>query len=250
MTAKPILRKVDERILQQLTAACHILYVQGHNDVNHGQISARVADEEKYWIRGASLGFDEVEHHSFTQIRIDGNIVQGHASVPPEWPIHSEIYEARPDVNAVVHTHAPASIIFGALEEALLPLSHDGCPFSGKLGVFSETTNTILTREMAKKMVLTLATNSAVLLKNHGVVVVGGSIKEATILALMLENACAMQLRVPVGKNVSPSPPFDVVEKNHFIFSDLAVSTYWSYYLRKVNRIQSGVQLPESTEAS
>lgn len=242
--AKP-LRKVDVRLIEQLTAACHILYVEGQNDVNHGQISARVAGEDEFWIRGAALGFDEVEPDDFVRIDSSGRRLAGRRTVPPEWPIHVEAYGARPEVNAIVHTHAPSSVIFGALGQELLPLSHEGTPFQGRLNLFEMTTNTILTREVARQMVADLGANPAVLLKNHGIVVVGSNVKEATVLALMLEKACAMQLRIPPGARASGSPAGDVTEKNDFIFSDLAVATYWSYYLRKVERCRRGEQLTE-----
>jgi len=243
------LRKVDRRLLEELTTACHILYLEGQNDLNHGQASARVAGEERFWLRGAALGFEEVGPEDFVLVDGEGRRCHGHRAVPPEWPIHTEIYAARPEVNAVVHTHAPAAILWSSLGRELLPLSHDGCPFSGRLGLFTETTNTILTREMAAKMVEVLGEGPAVLLKNHGLVAVGGNLKEATVMALMLEKACALQLRLPpealLGEAASASPPEDVAEKNHFIFSHLAVSTYWSYYTRKLDRVRRGEQLPE-----
>jgi L-fuculose-phosphate aldolase len=245
-----MMRKADARVIEQLTAACHVLYVQGHNDVNHGQISARLAGEDRYWIRGAALGFDEVGPEDFAQVALAGDVIQGSAPVPPEWPIHAEIYAARPDVNAIVHTHAPATVVFGALGDELLPLSHDACPFYRRLGTFSRTTNTITSRDVARMMVNDLGANPAVLLKNHGVVVVGESIKAATILAVMLEKACTMQLKVPTGRTASASPASDVAEKNAFIFSDLSVATYWSYYLRKVERVREGHQLSEGSQNS
>lgn len=238
-------RKVDVRLIEQLTAACHILYVEGQNDVNHGQVSARVAGEDEFWIRGAALGFDEVVPEDFVRTNSAGERLHGHRTVPPEWPIHVEAFAARPEINAIVHTHAPGATLFGALGQKLLPLSHESSPFHGRLNVFSMTTNTILTREVARQMVRDLGENPAVLLKNHGIVVVGSNIKEATILALMLEKACAMQLRLPAAAAASGSPQGDVTEKNDFIFSKLAVSTYWSYYQRKLERCRHGEQLIE-----
>ena len=120
-------------------------------------------------------------------------------------------------------------------------------PFVGRLRTFCETTNTILSREIARMMVKDLGRSPAVLLKNHGIVVVGESVKEAVVLAVMLEKACALQLRIPAGRIASPSPPGDVAEKNEFIFSNLSIATYWSYFLRKVERVHQGTQLSEPT---
>ncbi len=239
------LRKVDQRLVEQLVNACHLLYMEGQNDINNGQASARVAGEVEFWLRGAALGFDEVGSEDFVRVGPDGVRLRGHRSVPAEWPIHSEIYLARPEVGAIIHTHAPAATLFGALGRELLPISHEGCPFYGRLGTFEETTNTILDVDTARALVDVLGDGPAVLLKNHGIVTVGGNLKEATVLALLLERACALQLRLPEGAAVSPSPEADVVEKNAFIFSHLSLATHWSYYNRKLARVRAGEQLPE-----
>lgn len=237
-------RAVDSALKQQLSLASQILYLAGHNDVNHGQISGRVAGESKFFLRGAAMGFEEVGPDDFVELEGDGRLIGGSRHRPSEWPIHTEIYAARPDVNAVVHTHPPNAVAFGALSQKLLPLSHDGCPFHQRLNRFDLTTNTVLTVDVARAMVGTLAANPAVLLKNHGIVVVGHSVRAATVLAVMLERACALHLQV-AALNPSGSPEGDVTEKNDFIFSDIAIRTYWDYFVRKLERVQKGTQPPE-----
>lgn len=237
-------RAVDSVLKQQLSLASQILYMEGHNDVNHGQISGRVGGEKSFFLRGAAIGFEEVGPDDFVELQGDGEIIGGNCYRPSEWPIHTEIYAARPDVNAIVHTHPPCATAFGALGQELLPLSHDGCPFHRRLNRFDLTTNTVLSVEVARAMVKSLKTNPGVLLKNHGVVVVGRSVRAATVLAVMLERACALQLKV-AALNPSGSPDSDVSEKNEFIFSDVAMRTYWDYFSRKLQRVQKGIQLQE-----
>jgi L-fuculose-phosphate aldolase len=238
------IRAVDCALKQQLSLASQILYMEGHNDVNHGQISGRVGGDTRFFLRGAAIGFEEVGPDDFVELEGDGRVIAGSCHRPSEWPIHTEIYAARPDVNAVVHTHPPSATAFGALGQQLLPLSHDGCPFYRRLNRFDLTTNTVLTVDVARDMVSTLGRNPAVLLKNHGVVVVGRSVRAATVLAVMLERACALQLKV-AALSPSGSPESDVSEKNEFIFSDIAMRTYWDYFLRKLHRVQKGTQLQE-----
>jgi L-fuculose-phosphate aldolase len=238
-------RKVDLTICRQLKTACQILYVEGQNDINHGQVSARIPQEELYWVRGAALGFDEVEDDDFVQADLKGNVRQGKRTIPPEWPIHAAIYRTRKDVSAIVHSHPPNAIVFGSIGQPLLPLSHDGCFFQDRLGMFDATTNTILTMELAEQMVAQLGDGRAVLLKNHGIVTVGRSVKEATVTALLLERACGLQLRVPNGVEAIGSPEGDIEPKRGFIFNDVAIATYWSYAQRKLERIRQGAQLPE-----
>jgi L-fuculose-phosphate aldolase len=243
--ADPVqVRKADSALCRQMTVASHILYVEGQNDMNNGQISARVAGEPAYWIRSAALGFDEVTETDFALVDLDGRRVAGSVPVPSEWPIHAAIYGRRSDVNAVVHTHAPFATVMGTLGRGPRALSHDGCLFQGRLDIFDATTNTIVTPEMAARVADSLKSNPAVLLKNHGIVTVGRSVKEAVLHALLLERACMLELKLPAGAPASPSPDGEIPEKNGFIFSDAAVAAYWQYYARKVARCRTGSQLP------
>jgi L-fuculose-phosphate aldolase len=235
----------DKAILDALTTASHILYVEGQNDFNHGQISARRGNSDQYWIRGAAMGFDEVTPGSFALCGPDGVKQSGTVTVPPEWPIHSAVYGRHANVRAIVHSHAPNALVFGSKRRPLIPISHDGCVFDGALGFFDLTTNTILDTETADRMVDALGRGKAILLKNHGLVTVGKSIREATILALCLEQACALQLRAEASGHLSGSDGEDTRAKNEFIFSDVAIATYWGYFERKVLRVKSGQQLPQ-----
>ena len=235
----------DDAILNRLTTASHILYIEGQNDFNHGQISARRGNTDQYWVRGAAMGFDEVTPDRFALCRLDGSKIAGNVVVPPEWPIHSAIYERKKYVNSIVHSHAPNALVFGAKQRPLIPISHDGCVFMGGLGYFDLTTNTILDRSTADKLVDALGDGKAVLLKNHGLVTVGRNVREATILALCLEQACALQLRAEASGHLSGSDINDAVAKKSFIFSDVSIATYWSYFERKLKRITSFQQLPQ-----
>ncbi|MUZ75831.1 class II aldolase/adducin family protein [Agrobacterium vitis] len=235
----------DQLILSRMTKASHILYVEGQNDFNHGQISARRGNSDEFWIRGAAMGFDEVTENSFGLCNMAGEKLSGNVTIPPEWPIHSAVYSRKTTINAIVHTHAPNALIFGAMRRPLVPISHDGCVFYGKLGYFDLTTNTILDLRTANAMVDELGDGKALLLKNHGLVTAGANIKEATILALCLEQACAFQLRAEASGTFSGSDSEDVLAKRDFIFSAVAINTYWSYFERKLSRVLAGQQLPE-----
>jgi L-fuculose-phosphate aldolase len=235
----------DRSLLGRLTVASHILYIEGQNDFNHGQISARRGTGGQYWIRGAAMGFDEVTHESFGLCDPDGTRCSGNVSIPPEWPIHSAVYGRHPKINAIIHSHAPNALIFGARRRPLVPISHDACVFQNSLGYFDLTTNTILDLDTANRMVDALGTGKAILLKNHGLVTVGSNIREATILAICLEQACALQLRAEAAGHLAGSDEEDASAKNDFIFSDVAISTYWSYFERKLARVKAGLQLPQ-----
>src|SRR5690606_26089976 len=112
-----------------------------------------------------------------------------------EYPIHTRIMARRPDVNAVVHTHAPAAVTFGALVGVpLRPVSHYGAFFPDGVPRFDFTTDTIRTYELGERVADAIGDGDGLLLVNHGLVAVGADVETATMAAVILERACRDQL--------------------------------------------------------
>ncbi len=101
---------------------------------------------------------------------------------------------ARPDLNAVIHTHAPHAVAFSSLGKELVPVNNEAGYFYKRLPVFSETTDLIVTPERGKAVAKCLGDRNALLLRNHGIVAAGRTLEEAVWVALKLERACRVQL--------------------------------------------------------
>ena len=108
--------------------------------------------------------------------------------------IHSEIFKARPDVNSVIHTHPTYAVALSATGKSLQPISQPSVAFSDGLPYYTDTIELIRSKEMGIGVARALGACKAVLMRNHGVAVVGSSVEESTILAIMLDNACQIQL--------------------------------------------------------
>jgi len=104
------------------------------------------------------------------------------------------VLRARPDLNAVIHTHAPHAVAFSSLGKELLPVNNEAGYFYKRLPVFFETTDLIVTAERGKAVAKCLADRNALLLRNHGIVAAGRTLEEAVWVALKLERACRVQL--------------------------------------------------------
>lgn len=96
-----------------------------------------------FLIKNALCGFDEATPDDVVTASVD-HTAPAPKSAPPELPLHQAIYRARPDVNGIVHSHAPYTLVFGATDLALRPLSHDGAYFTGSTALFTTTSNTVL----------------------------------------------------------------------------------------------------------
>lgn len=208
----------------------------GHDDFNQGQISTRTPGADNFLIKSATIGFDEATPDGFVVASTDHNGVLDRLA-PPETPLHQALYSARPDVNCVVHSHARAALVFGALDGDLDVLSHEGALLAGEMSRFTLTSNTVLDIETGNDIAAALGDGVAVLLVNHGSVVVGKSVRHAVVFALMLERACRLQLDAwSTGRSYTVSSPEDVATKREFIFADLSVRSYWEYTRRRVQR--------------
>jgi len=226
----------DRALRSLLTKGCDILYAEGHNDFNHGQVSARRGASDMFWVRAAARGFDEITEENFLLADMKGRVHAGKGALPPEWPIHAEIYRARPDVGAIVHTHPKASIALSATKGTIRPISHDGAYFSPGVPMFTRTTNTITDSETARLLASDIGDAKGALLKNHGIVTLGATTKEAVIAAILLERAAELELMVLSAPEVDPSPPSDIDAKQRFIFGRVAMQTYWDYFCRRAER--------------
>ena len=130
------------------------------------------------------LGLEEIRPHDVITIDFDGNKLAGELPRHSEFPIHTEIYRQRADVQCVIHTHPPYATAFSAVDEPLRPVNHEGTLFAPTLPRFVQTSDLIVTPALGQAVARALAEHNALLLKNHGIVVVGSSVEEACVTAL------------------------------------------------------------------
>jgi L-fuculose-phosphate aldolase len=189
--------KAIDSLREGLINAGRILVSEDQGDFIFGHVAARLpGDPGLFLMKAHTIGLEEITPDNLITLNLEAEKVAGHMPRHLEAFIHSEILRARPDVQAVVHTHAPHAVAFSALGKPLQPIGHDGAIFCDGLPVFSETSDLIVDQQRGKSVARSLGEHSAMLLRNHGIVTVGRCIEEATVLALWLEAACKSQLMV------------------------------------------------------
>jgi L-fuculose-phosphate aldolase len=232
----PHLSPAWSRLRVQVALAARSLSMGGHDDFNQGQVSARLPGADWMLIKGALVGFDECAPEAVIFAPVD-DAEPADPLAPPELALHQAVYQARPDVNAIVHSHAPHTIVFGATDLPIRPLSHDGAYFEGRLARFLATSNTILGIKDGQAVATALGDRPAALLRNHGGLIVGKSLRHAAVGAHLLERACRLQLLAEgVAGGYHWSSGADVAGKREFIYSDLAIRSYWDHAIRVVLR--------------
>lgn len=194
-------------IRTKLIVAGRILAAEGHGDFTRGHVSVRLPDDPgRFFMKPHSVGLDELTPDNILTVDLDGNVVAGTARRHSEVYIHTEIFRARPDVVSVIHSHPPHCVALSATGRPLRCYSQPGALFSDGVGVYRDTIALIRSADLGRGVAAALGPHRAVLLKNHGVAVVGASLEEAVITAIMLETAARVQLIAEAAGQ--PAPEF------------------------------------------
>lgn len=224
------------RLRREVSLGCRILAAEGHDDLVWGHVSARDPGGGGAWMKAAGLGFDEVLEGDVILVDRAGAVVAGDGRRHIEFPIHTEILAARDDAGAVVHTHAEHAVALAAAGEPLRPVSHAATLFvPPDVPRFTQTADLITTPELGRAVAETLGARHALFLVNHGLVTVGRDVPDAVVRAVLLERACAIQLKVRAhGGWPTWSPPDEALAKRESVYPPRARRDVWDYLVRRV----------------
>jgi L-ribulose-5-phosphate 4-epimerase len=193
-------------IKKKVALGNRIMFHQGLADY-HGHVSARLAGSRKFFIKPVLAPLGEITPEDIILVDLDeymelceenwakaGNKREvTKLRLPPrETMIHASIYDARPDVNSVVHTHQTLATAFSVAGVALRPIYNQAAAFAPETPIFPSP-RLIYTVQDGKEICQTLGDRMAMLLQGHGVVVVGDSLEYATVHAIYLERTAYMQ---------------------------------------------------------
>jgi HCOMODA/2-hydroxy-3-carboxy-muconic semialdehyde decarboxylase len=180
-------------IIEDLVAANHVLVQENVLD-GFGHVSVRHDKNPNRFLISRSLAPELVTADDLIELDLDSNPVNARGrSLYQERFIHGEIYKARPDVNAIVHSHTPSVIPFGVSTTPLRPVYHMAGFIGSRVPVFdirkSSGMTDMLVSDPAKGKALaqTLGKSTAVLMRGHGVAVVGASIPIAVGRSIYLD---------------------------------------------------------------
>jgi L-fuculose-phosphate aldolase len=184
-------------IQRELASACKVLYLSGATgDGLGGHLSVRL-DADSILIKPRPVSWRHVTPDDLILIDFSGNRVDQPdqpASIF-EWPIHARIYAARPDVQCVFHAHPSASTMLAALGIAVEPIDQDCAALTDRLPVLDNGAVSISTPARGDEVARALDNFGALLLKNHGAIVVGSGIAEVVVGAHKLEKVAETMLR-------------------------------------------------------
>jgi HCOMODA/2-hydroxy-3-carboxy-muconic semialdehyde decarboxylase len=190
---------VDPQLIEDLVSANRILADQGVLDA-YGHVSIRHPANANRYLISRSMSPANVTAADIMELDLDSNPVDQHGrGLFLERFIHGEIYKARPDVNAVIHSHSPGVIPFSITNVPMRPVMHTasflwvGVPVFEIRDTGGATDLLVRNSVLAKALAVTLGSKPVALIRGHGNVVVGPNVKRATTQAVYTEVNARLQ---------------------------------------------------------
>jgi ribulose-5-phosphate 4-epimerase/fuculose-1-phosphate aldolase len=245
-TAQPAAAPADPAVaalIEDIAAANRILADQQVLDA-YGHVSARHPANPNRFLMGRNLAPALVTPADIAEYDLDGNPIGAPANFTHflERFIHAEVYRARGDVKAVVHTHSPAVIPFGVTKAPLKPMYHMGAFLAPGVPVFEirdaagGMTNMLVgNAKLGKALAETLGDNNVVLMRGHGNVVVAATLPMAVFRAVYTETNARLQLQA-----IGIGGPINFLEKEEgekaMQVLDQIHTRAWDLWKRKVTQ--------------
>jgi HCOMODA/2-hydroxy-3-carboxy-muconic semialdehyde decarboxylase len=187
-------------LIDDLVAANRILSDQGVVD-GFGHVSARHPEEPRRFLLARSMAPGLVTADDIMEFDLDGAALDPRGrTLYAERFIHSEIYKAHPEVNAIVHSHSPSVIPFGATKVPLRPIYHMSSFLGAGVPVFEireaggpATDMLIRTPDLGAALAQKIGNAAVVLMRGHGDVVVGRSVRQVVFRAVYTEVNAKLQ---------------------------------------------------------
>jgi ribulose-5-phosphate 4-epimerase/fuculose-1-phosphate aldolase len=232
----------------ELAAGHRLLAHYGVNDMTYNHFGLRVPGQpDQMLIKRTDWMFSEVTASSLLKVDFDGNVltdtdvqtIKGGALI-----IHAGLLKSRPDLNATLHTHTVSGMGVAAHKFGLLPINQHALRFYGEMK-YHEFEGFEFDPDMTPKLVRDLAGGTFMILRNHGVLVCGGSVAECVVNHHWLEMACQGQIAaLSAGDGNYTIPSEEACEYAHRQFMDagnfLKGGKDWAACLRLAERLDPG----------
>jgi L-fuculose-phosphate aldolase len=215
---------------EALALACRILAREGHESGLAGQVTARAKPPARWWTLQFGYGFEEATAERMVLVDEDLKAVEG-GRPNPGVRFHVWIYNQRPDVKAIIHTHAPYASALACTGFPLKTIHMDGAMLHGTTHL-PEWPGVPVADDEGRIISAALGGAKTILLANHGLLAAGSSVEEATYLAVFFERAARMQLRAMAAGGFKEVRPELAEEARAFLLQPSIVRGTFAYWSR------------------
>jgi len=240
-----------DEIKNEVATACRIIGRLGLTREPNGHVSARVPGTEHIVIKARGRGevaLSYVEVSDLAVVDMDGNFVSGREGLasPAEVYIHTQVYRARPEINAAIHIH-PANVvaftiaerglkpIIGAYNPQALRIVTDGLPLYPRSILINSA-------ERGDDLVQTMGQARACLMRGHGITTAGATVEEAVLIAAHLNELAELSWKAELLGGANPISDADIADFARNLNAPRATSdtpigphgAEWRYYVSRL----------------
>ena len=183
----------EQALREEVVAVAQAIDRAGFCPSKSGNVSARVGDG--FIVTPSGLPYAKTTPADLLHLALDGTVLAGERKPSSEWPFHAAIYRARPDAKAIVHTHSPRATALSCTRRGI-PAFHYMIALCGGADIRCADYATFGTPDLAANAVTALEGRKAVLLANHGVIALGGSLAGAHQIVAEVENLAGQYLDI------------------------------------------------------
>jgi ribulose-5-phosphate 4-epimerase/fuculose-1-phosphate aldolase len=194
--------KEEWQMRVDLAAAYQLAAIFKWTDLIYTHFSARVPGTEDFLINPYGLMFDEITASTLVRIDAEGKIKDDPVGLGVNeagFIIHSCMHAARPEIHCVIHTHTRAAVAVSAMKCGLLPISQHAMLVQQEI-TYHDYEGVALYKDEQARMARDLGkTSKAMILRNHGVLALGETVREAFEVMYYLDCACQIQVDALAG---------------------------------------------------
>lgn len=215
-------------LTKTLVVACKILDAEGIMD-ELGHFSARAPDGRHVLMNG-KVSPGQVTEDDIVQLDLEGNKVEGKGEPAKEIPLHLAVYQKRPDVMAIAHTHSPTIVALSIAGADLRSVDNLGASTFGEKAPLFEEYGLVDNFEMGHRIAKAMGSQNVIVLKGHGNLVAGGSIQEACVSAIWAEKSALLQYQSMAIGTPHWYPKKEIKKIQTQVSEGKAFERTWNYY--------------------
>jgi L-fuculose-phosphate aldolase len=235
----------DRRLIEDVAWACRILAMVGYEDLTLGHVSARSSDNSTIYIKRKGVALGEVTPEDVLAVELGGEPPNGAKGMHLETVLHTEVYKRRPEVRSVVHGHPPYATAFGATDAEFAYLTHDSVFFIDRIASYDGVPDLIIDEQQGAAVAEALGLGTALLLRNHGVLVAERDVPWAVLASALLERAIQLQAIAATLGPLHPIPD-DLLRGIHAVkYQPDFAAEYWDAWVRELRRTGRAFGMPE-----
>src|SRR5678816_2983609 len=219
----------EQELRDQLATCTRIFAMQGMIGV-FGHVSVYQPERKTVLITpGMGSNKGRLQAKDMVATDLDGKQRRGTEGPPVEWPIHTALHGDRADALAVAHLHTPYATLFAIAKREFRPVTLQGAIFSDGVPLYPEA-QLITTPARGNRLLKVISDKRAVLLRGHGIVVVGQNLQEVLYTSMVLEDDTKKTLQATTLGDVGTISPEEYRAFGAEIALERRAHRAWNYF--------------------